>query len=344
MNKENIMLNISHNDNDFIYTWDKFGDKPNKISIFNNYSIDINEYLLNKSISTNSTIDIIDFDMVNEKKFLKINDNVYASYTIIDKNSDTSFVNNITLFYKSTLELECVNAIIEDILEYTLESESSEASKLNTVFLTEDGGLELEAIEKIELNENVDAFYNKETVKSINRLTKTLKKSEKGITIFYGVRGTGKTSIINSICDKLNKTFIYIPNTLVESSFGNSDFTEFLRKNNNSIIVLDDCETNLNDIYSKSSSNIIQLLDGILSHSVKLNIITIFNVDDEEDICETLKDSNSLIELVKFELLTEDECNNLSKTLNLNKNYKNKNRMIDVLKNNNNIVYKKIGL
>ena len=194
------------------------------------------------------------------------------------------------------------------------------------------------------MNENVDAFYNKETVKSINRLTKTLKKSEKGITIFYGVRGTGKTSIINSICDKLNKTFIYIPNTLVESSFGNSDFTEFLRKNNNSIIVLDDCETNLNDIYSKSSSNIIQLLDGILSHSVKLNIITIFNVDDEEDICETLKDSNSLIELVKFELLTEDECNNLSKTLNLNKNYKNKNRMIDVLKNNNNIVYKKIGL
>ncbi len=344
MNKENIMLNISHSDNDYLYSWEKFGDKPNKISIFNNYSIEVNEYIINKSMSINSTIDIIDFDMVNEKKFIKINDNVYVSYTIIDKNTDTAFVNNITIFYKSADDLESVNTIVEEVLPYTLESDSSETSKLNTVFLTEDGGLELEAIDKITLNENVDIFYNKETVKSINRLTRTLKKTEKGITVLYGVRGTGKTSIINSICDKLDKTFIYIPNTLVESTFNNSDFTEFLRKNNNSIIVLDDCETNLNDIYSKSSSNIIQLLDGILSHSVKLNIITIFNVDDEEDICETLKDSNSLIELVKFELLTEDECNNLSKTLNLNKNYKNKNRMIDVLKNNNNIVYKKIGL
>ena len=87
-----------------------------------------------------------------------------------------------------------------------------------------------------------------------------------------------------------------------------------------------------------------QLLEGILSHSVKLNIITIFNTEREDEICETLLNSNSIIDVVNFTLLSEDESNNLSKTLNLNKVFKNKNRMIDVLKGRNKIVNKKIGL
>ena len=130
-------------------------------------------------------------------------------------------------------------------------------------------------------------------------------------------------------------------------AFPNNDVAEFLKANQDTIIVLDDCETVLTDMYSKSNiyvSNIMQLLEGILSHSVKLNIITIFNTEREDEICETLLNSNSIIDVVNFTLLSEDESNNLSKTLNLNKVFKNKNRMIDVLKGRNKIVNKKIGL
>ena len=341
----NIRLNVENNDNDFIYCWDKFGDKPNKINFFNDYKIEIDEYLLNLSNSVNSIIDVFDIELVNERKFLKINDDVYISYTIINKNSENSFINNIGIFYKSQEDLEkYVNKIIEDIIDLELVLDNIE-SKLNTAFLTEDG-FEIEPVEKIELDVNIDAYYSKETLKSINQLVKTLKKTDKGISILYGTRGTGKTSLINHFCNKLDKKFVYIPNTMIEA-FPNNDIADFLKANQDSILILDDCENILTDMYSKSNiyvSNIMQLLEGILSHSVKLNIITIFNTEKEDEICETLLNSNSLIDVINFTLLSEDESNNLSKTLNLNKVFKNKNRMIDVLKGRNKIVNKIIGL
>ena len=106
MINNNIRLNVANNDNDFIYCWDKFGDKPNKINFFNNYTVEIDEYLLNKANSINSTIDVFDIELANERKFLKINDSVYISYTIINKNSENSFVNNVSIYYKSIDDLE----------------------------------------------------------------------------------------------------------------------------------------------------------------------------------------------------------------------------------------------
>lgn len=344
MINNNIRLNVANNDNDFIYCWDKFGDKPNKINFFNNYTVEIDEYLLNKSNSINSTIDVFDIELANERKFLNINDSIYISYTIINKNSENSFVNNVSIYYKSIDDLENINKITEDIIDLELALDATQ-SKLNTAFLT-DEGFEIEPVEKLELDEEIDAYYSKETLKSINRLTKTLKKTDNGLSILYGARGTGKTSLINHLCNKLNKQFVYIPNVMIEA-FPNNDVAEFLKANQDTIIVLDDCETVLTDMYSKSNiyvSNIMQLLEGILSHSVKLNIITIFNTEKEDEICETLLNSNSLIDVVNFTLLSEDESNNLSKTLNLNKVFKNKNRMIDVLKGRNKILNKKIGL
>ena len=344
MINNNIRLNVANNDNDFIYCWDKFGDKPNKINFFNNYTVEIDEYLLNKANSINSTIDVFDIELANERKFLKINDSVYISYTIINKNSENSFVNNVSIYYKSIDDLENINKITEDIIDLELALDAAQ-SKLNTAFLT-DEGFEIEPVEKLELDEEIDAYYSKETLKSINRLTKTLKKTDNGLSILYGTRGTGKTCLINHLCNKLNKQFVYIPNVMIEA-FPNNDVAEFLKANQDTIIVLDDCETVLTDMYSKSNiyvSNIMQLLEGILSHSVKLNIITIFNTEREDEICETLLNSNSIIDVVNFTLLSEDESNNLSKTLNLNKVFKNKNRMIDVLKGRNKIVNKKIGL
>ena len=344
MINNNIRLNVANNDNDFIYCWDKFGDKPNKINFFINYAIEIDEYLLKASISVNSTIDVFDIELVNERKFLKINDDVYVSYTIVNKNSENSFVNNVSIYYKSVDDLANVNKITEDIIDLELAHDATQ-SKLNSAFLT-DEGVEIEPVEKLELDEKIDAYYSKETLKSINRLTKTLKKANNGLSILYGARGTGKTSLINHLCNKLNKQFVYIPNSMIEA-FPNNDIAEFLKANQDTIIVLDDCETVLTDMYSKSNiyvSNIMQLLDGILSQSIKLNIITIFNAEREDEICETLLYSNSLLDVVNFTLLSEVESNNLSETLNLNKVFTNNNRMIDVLKGKNKSFNKKIGL
>ena len=355
MKKNNsLSLNISkedNNSNDFLYCWDKFGDRPNKITIYASFT----KYGFNTIIDKyteykNSSIELIpaeDFDIINDKSIIKISDNIYLSYYILDRESDNSFIHEVVFFYESEKDLEEINKITEELNNYNIELEEGEdVYKLNTVFITQNG-IEIEPIEKIELDESVELFYNEKTFKSVNKLTKSIKKSKKGLTILYGERGTGKTSIINYICDKMDRIVIYIPNNMLDLTINSPEFRTFLKKYPKPVIVLDDCEMIFNELYSKSNiyaNNILQMVDGLLANSIELNIITIFNVEDENEIDHLLLECNSLIDVFNFDLLSQEESNELAKHLGHKKKYKNKNKLIDIINNNTSKSYKKIGL
>jgi hypothetical protein len=85
------------------------------------------------------------------------------------------------------------------------------------------------------------------------------------------------------------------------------------------------------------------MVDGFLSDSMEVNIITIFNVDDESEIDHSLLECNNLIDVVKFEELSEEESNELSKHLGQDKKYKNKNKVIDIIKKRKSKSVKDIG-
>jgi tRNA A37 threonylcarbamoyladenosine biosynthesis protein TsaE len=350
-----MKINISKEDtniNDFLYCWDKFGDRPNKITIYSSFTKDgFNTIISKYNEYKNSNIELIpadDFDIINDKSIVKISDNIFVSYHILDRESENSFIHEVIFLYKSEEDLEKINEITEKLGKYNIELEEGEdCYKLNTVFISQNG-LEVEPIEKIKLDESIELFYNETTFKSINKLNKTLKKSNKGLTILYGERGTGKTSMVNYICDKLDRMVIYIPNNMLEVTINSPEFRTFLRKYPKPIIVLDDCEMIFNELYSKSNiyvNNILQMVDGLLADSIELNIITIFNVDDENEIDHVLLECNSLIDVIEFELLNQEESNDLAKHLGSKKKYKNKNKLVDIIKTNNNTKsYKKIGL
>jgi len=350
-----LKLNISKEDtniNDFLYCWDKFGERPNKITIYSSFTKDGFYQVISKyNEYKNSNIELIpaeDFDIINDKSIIKINDNIYLSYQVLDRESDNSFIHEVVFLYKSEKDLEKINEITGKLGKYNIELEEGEDSyKLNTVFISPNG-LEVEPIEKIELDDSIELFYNEETLKSINRLNKNLKNSNKGLTILYGDRGTGKTSIINYICDKLNRMVIYIPNNMLDVTISSPEFRTFLRKYPKPIVVLDDCEMIFNELYSKSNiyvNNILQMVDGLLADTIELNIITIFNVVDESEIDHVLLECNSLIDVIEFDLLEKEEANDLAKHLGSKKKFKNKSRLVDIIKNNNNVKgYKKIGL
>lgn len=355
--KKNITLklNISKEDtnsNNFLYCWEKFGDRPNKITIYSSFAKDgFNSIVSQYSEYKNSTIDLIpaeDFDIINDKSIVKINDNIYLSYQILDRESENSFIHEVIFLYKSEKDLAKVNEITDELGKYNIELEEGEDDyKLNTIFISQNG-IEVEPIDKLELDDSIELFYNENTFKSINKLTKTLKKSNKGLTILYGERGLGKTNIINYICDKLDRMVIYIPNNMIELTLNSPEFRTFLRKYPKSIVVLDDCEMIFNELFSKSNiyvNNILQMVDGLLSDTIELNIITIFNVDNEDEIDHVLLECNSLIDVIEFEFLNQEESNDLAKHLNSKKKYKNKNKLVDIIKNNNTSKsYKKIGL
>jgi len=355
--KKNITLklNISKEDtnsNNFLYCWEKFGDRPNKITIYSSFAKDgFNSIVSQYSEYKNSTIDLIpaeDFDIINDKSIVKINDNIYLSYQILDRESENSFIHEVIFLYKSEKDLTKVNEITDELGKYNIELEEGEDDyKLNTIFISQNG-IEVEPIDKLELDDSIELFYNENTFKSINKLTKTLKKSNKGLTILYGERGLGKTNIINYICDKLDRMVIYIPNNMIELTLNSPEFRTFLRKYPKPIVVLDDCEMIFNELFSKSNiyvNNILQMVDGLLSDTIELNIITIFNVDNEDEIDHVLLECNSLIDVIEFEFLNQEESNELSIHLGSKKKYKNKNKLVDIIKNNNTSKsYKKIGL
>ena len=62
----------------------------------------------------------------------------------------------------------------------------------------------------------------------------------------------------------------------------------------------------LASVFSKSNmfvNNLMQMVDGFLSDSIEANIITIFNVDDEDEIDHSLLDCNNACCFASYDVI-----------------------------------------
>ena len=354
LSESSINLNINKDDasiNDFIYCWDAFKSRPNKITIHNNYSFTsfnqlTESYFKEKNVFT----EILPSDenlVINDRVLAKIEDDVYLSYITIDRNTDSAIVSDLVFFYKNEASIDKVQEIIAKLDECAIDFREEEINNLNTLSISQNSVLDIEPInnDKIDLD-CVESYYSSQTFKSLNKTIKKIKKSSKGLTILYGERGTGKTSIVKHIADKLDRIVIFIPNNFLDQTINNPEFRRFLKKYHKPVIVIDDCEMVFSEVFAKSNiigNNLLQLVDGLLSDSIEVNIISIFNVDDWSEIDHSFIDCNNLIDIVKFEYLSEKEADELSTHLGEKIKYKNKTRLIDVVKKKTLSQTKKIG-
>jgi hypothetical protein len=347
----NVNLNLSvtkddYNLNDFIYCWEKFGERPNKIVVHNTYSTKLfNKLMEDKILSKNVFTEVIPDSVeviINDKILAKIDDTCYLSYIIADRNMDNSFIDSITFYYKSGhIGLDDILTELNDcILDYCEE----DSNKLNTIILSVNG-LELEplSIDEDKL-EHVDLYYSADTYKSIQKTIKTIKKADKGLTILHGERGTGKTSIIEHIASSLDRISIYIPGSMIDHTINNPEFRKFVKKYERPVLFIDDCETLVGDMYRQSAfvPNALQMVEGFLSDAIGANIVMIFNEKDEDNIDEDLLECNTLLEVVSFGELSEDEASELAKHLG-RKGSKGKARVIDVVKKRKSSTEAEIG-
>ena len=348
--RSSLNLNITKDDynlNDFIYCWDKFNSRPNRIVIHNTYSSKLfnkvmSGYILDKNVFTEVIPDSEEV-IINDKMLVKLDEKCYLSYVVADRNMDNSFIDSITFYYEGSYE--GITDIVDELNDCILDYCEDDSNKLNTIGLSVNG-LEIEPINLKEENDNTDLFYNAVTFKRVDKAIKGIKKADKGLTILYGDRGTGKTSVINYIASKLDRIVIFIPSSMIEHTINNPEFRKFIKKYEKPILVLDDCELFLGgDVYSKSSmftNNLLQMVDGFLSDTMNVNIVAILNIEDEDEIDPSLLECNNLIEVVEFLPLSEEESNDLAKSLGSNKKYKNKTKVIDIVKKRSN--YEEIGI
>ena len=336
MQKLKNNLNISKEDDDFLYIWGYFNEKPNKIKYHGYYPKalfnEIEPLLIDKKISRD-IIPADDFDIINDRIFSKISDDVFLSYMIYDTENEDSQIFDVTFFYRNESNIEKINEIIQKLNQEPSEEETEIKSNLETLVLSSDG-INREPID-FELDESISLFYNKNNFKKSKKIIKKINNTNKGLTIFHGERGTGKTSIIKFLSTKTDKNIVYIPNNLLDATINSPDFLTFLKNYTNPIIVLDDCEFIFNDIYSQSNSysvNILQMIDGLMSDMVPINFIMLFNCDIE-DIDSNLLQSNNLLDIIEFSLLSKDEATELSKYIGNNEKIKSDTKLSVVINN-----------
>jgi hypothetical protein len=335
MDKINININSDDNElNDFLFCYDEFGSRPNKIVVYNYYKNNILTDILNKLDYNEFNIftEMIpgETNIINDKILVKLSENIYLSYIALDVENNDSIINDITFYYKSLDDYSSIDDFLNKLspaLVYPedLQEETSN-SLFNTFTLTQDG-LISEPID-FDVDEDIKLFYNKKTFSNVNKLIKKIKNSNKGLSIFTGERGTGKSNMVKYMVNKCGKNIFYISNNLIEYTINSPEFKTFLNNHTNVLLVLDDCETYLNSYTNPVTNNILQMVDGLLSDKYNVNILLIYNGECYND---DLLDCNNLLDTINFEYLDKNEGSKLSKHIKSDLEIKNKYKLSDIL-------------
>lgn len=340
--------------NDFLFSWKEFGSKPNKISIpgkfdanqiwtyiESNFSYEEKDLTIEKDIVTEGDV------IVTYKKIsFKLNDkNTIVTFRQIDeyyKDTDDIVIDiyGVTIFFKQLNDL--INKVETDLVQMS-DSESGEqynefkeAKNKILKFDTESGQFSLELLDQdMSIDyDNIELYYNSETYKQIKKWFKKLKNSKKGLSMMFGERGYGKTSLASYMMRKLNNKFIYIPSHTIEHVLHNPEFIEFLKHNKDTIYVIDDCENFFNKTYQKTNvvvNNLLQMIDGLKSDSYNAHFILLLNtsINSTDD---NLFNCNNLIDVIQLNELSVEECNSLSEHLKMNIEYDSVRKLNDVIK------------
>lgn len=338
----NLNLNLTKDDsniNDYLITYHNMGSNPNRTIIHDRFSgIDFVNFIESFSKDSNKNLfteylPIDDSYVINERVLRKIDDDIWISYVGLNKESDLYMISDVCIYYKVDDDVR-IPEIISSITSFTVDYEEVSSNKINTLILDHTtNSLEVVPIsidEKIE----IESMYSSKTIKKVEKLIKSIKKSNKGLSVFTGDRGTGKTNIAKYVASKIDRISIFIPNNMLEQTINNSDFVNFIKRFDKTLIIIDDCEFLYNPVYGKMNyftNNILQLVDGFMSDHLNIQVLLIFN-DNKDNIDENIIECNSIIEILEFEEIESDIATELSRKVGIGKKYKNSAKLVDVFK------------
>lgn len=209
----------------------------------------------------------------------------------------------LSFYYQKNTD---VSNIIETIKTYHVPQVNSKENKISIIVQTQ-GGLTTKSYDiKID-NIDISSHYGDFFVPVYNKVVDSLNKEDsKGLVLFHGVPGSGKTSVIKHIAKNLTKQVIFIPPYLGES-LCSPGFIPFLMERRNSVLIIEDAERIIadrnNSRGSEGVSNILNITDGILGDCLNIQIIATFN---------TSRDKIDQALLRKGRLIAEHEFNKLS--------------------------------
>lgn len=162
---------------------------------------------------------------------------------------------------------------------------------------------------KIETHYNDDFKF---VAKGIETFLATDNKS--GLVILHGKQGTGKTTYIRYLINQGKKKMLYMGGDLVEK-LSDPTFINFVRKQKDSIFIVEDCEEllatrNGSNRMNAGLINILNISDGLLSDELGIKFICTFNAP-LKDIDEALLRKGRLAARYEFQDLAAEKVNKI---------------------------------
>ncbi len=152
---------------------------------------------------------------------------------------------------------------------------------------SEHGHMDTEDYELNVPDVDVELNYGQEFSKIHETIVKRLNNmNDKGIILFHGDPGTGKTSYIKYLTRLIKeKEILFIPPSMAES-LSEPSIIPFLMEHKNSILIIEDAEKVISDREINGSSagvsNILNITDGILGDCLNIQIVATFNMKKEK--------------------------------------------------------------
>jgi len=226
-----------------------------------------------------------------------------------------TFHKELYIFYNDKSE-EIVQSIFEELKNIV---QKQQTSRHIFIALNDSNKIQLKKFQINEQQMDLAENYNSDFIPIDETIVKKLNEEEKGIVLFHGLPGTGKTSYIRYLIGNLNKKVIFLPPNLAGDLTSPTLMSLFI-DNKNSIVVIEDAEWLIQDRGQNVDSPVSAILntsDGILSDVLKIQFICTFN-NDISKIDNALLRRGRLIAKYRFEKLSAQKASNLSKKLGHN--------------------------
>ena len=239
-------------------------------------------------------------------------------FLIIDKNLSNEYDNQIfedglykvnSVYYQNDnpKTKEHLNSLFSEYIEKFISKESKVSILLKTQI-----GLEIKTHSIKPYRIDFETMYNDDFFEIHSRVKNALTNDNKGVVLFHGIAGSGKTNYIKWLTSQIpNKKFIFVPTTMI-GSLTDPAFISLLIGNKNSVLVLEDCENYIAERTAFNSntdvvSSILNIADGMLSDVLECQLIRTFNSDISK-IDSALLRKGRLIAEYKFKELTVEKC------------------------------------
>ncbi len=168
---------------------------------------------------------------------------------------------------------------------------------------------------------DVSLNYGESFLDVYEKITHKLSNNNKGLYMFHGEPGTGKSSFIKYLSKKINKDFIFIPSTFIDKFISDPDIFSILLRRKKSVIILEDAEKILISRDREDNQHISTLLnisDGILSDILEVSVILTYNCDDTKIDKALKRKGRTMVDYV-FKKLNVNDSKKLAQHLNFKK-------------------------